>query len=129
MSKQNYLSPALQELELHIHIDRHQNIKKVRYMSIQGYYQRKGVVMLAWLALLICLISTSSIHHHEDGMHQLHACQLCALEDVTTHGATVSNHFILTVASDVFVSISMLPLITSHISHFMWDIRGSPVFS
>ncbi len=98
-------------------------------MSVQNCYQRKGMLVIAWLALFICLISTSSIHHHEDGLHQLHACQLCALEEVTTHGAVVSNHFIFAVASDVFVPISMLPLITSHIPHFMWDIRGSPVFS
>ncbi len=98
-------------------------------MSVQNCYQRKGMLVIAWLALFICLISTSSIHHHEDGLHQLHACQLCALEEITTHGAAASNHFIFAVDSNVFVPIGILPLIINQVSHLMWDIRGPPVFS
>jgi len=101
----------------------------MRSMSIQGYSQRKGTVMLAWLALIICLVSTSSIHHHESGIHLAHACQLCALEEVTTHGAAVSVSTIPVVEPSILTLVITPHQQTSGIHYFTRDIRGSPVFS
>jgi len=101
----------------------------MRFMSIQSGYQRKGMLMLAWLALLICLISTSTIHHHESGIHQVHACQLCALEELTAHGAAFSSSTIIVVELGILALNNILHRMTSSISYFTCDIRGSPVFS
>jgi len=104
-------------------------MKMMRSMSIQTGFQRKGMVMLAWLALLVCLVSASSIHHHDRGIHLAHACQMCALEELTTHGAAVSMG-ITPLAEPCLLTQDTTPHHLSADSHyFTRDIRGSPAFS
>jgi len=105
------------------------NMTTMGSMSIQDSYQRKTMLMLAWLGLFICLVSISSIHHHESGIHQQHACQLCALEELTTHGSAVSASGIPLVKVDIFALVSLVQHMINHAFYFTRDIRGSPVFS
>lgn len=47
--------------------------------------------MLSMLAVVACLFSIASIHHHESGFHALDdACISCDLEDVSSHGVVLS---------------------------------------
>jgi len=98
-------------------------------MSLQRLYQRKGLVMLSWLTLSICLISASSIHHHDSGIHLPHACQLCLLEKVTTHGSAVSTSITHVVEQAALPLADTMHPITSGVLYFTRDIRGSPLFS
>jgi len=98
-------------------------------MTVQRFNQRKGLAMFAWLGVLVYLVSASIIHHHQDGVHLLHVCQLCSIEDITSHGSAVS--------------FTVLPLMEQHIEdeelvlhslpiprrYAIIDIRGSPAIS
>ena len=98
-------------------------------MLKSNFYHRKGVVTLAWLALLVCLVSASMIHHHENGLHLAHACQLCVIEEITTHGAAVCVAVSSTIERGIFTADSMLLPITTGAFYFTRDIRGSPHLS
>jgi len=105
------------------------NVKMMRSMSIQKCHQRKSVVMLAWLALVMCLVSASSIHHHDRGIHLAHACQLCALEEVTTHGAAISVSVTPVAEPGIWMQVTAPDQHASGARYFTRDIRGSPLFS
>jgi len=82
--------------------------------------------MLAWLGLLVCLISASSVHHHKNGIHLLHACQLCSLEEITSHGASVVSSAIPVIEAEVIAQDDAVLPVESIASYYKTDIRGPP---
>ena len=98
-------------------------------MTVQQFNQRTGLSMFAWLALLICLISASTIHHHQDGVHLLHACQLCNLENITTHGSAVSLITLPVMGQNIETEDLVLHPRPIQRRYAIIDIRGSPAIS
>jgi len=98
-------------------------------MTVQRFNQRKGLAMFAWLGLLFCLVSASIIHHHQDGVHLLHACQLCNLEDITTHGSAVSLITLPLMGQNIESEDSVLYSLPIPRRYAIIDIRGSPAIS
>jgi len=82
--------------------------------------------MLAWLGLLICLVSASSVHHHEDGIHLFHVCQLCSLEEVTAHGAAIVVSAIPVIDNGVVERDEVLHSLDAITCYYKTDIRGPP---
>jgi len=101
----------------------------IRAMFMQGLNQRKGLVMFAWLGLLICLISASTIHHHKAGIHLAHACQLCSLEELTTHGSAVTLATLPVSGQHIEIQNTVLNPLLILFRYSSTDIRGSPIFS
>jgi len=99
----------------------------IRCMSIQRCHRRKSLVMLAWLGLMICIASASSVHHHEDGVHLLHACQLCSLEEITAHGASVEAGATATIDVKAFAKDNVIHSLESLSCDYKSSIRGPPV--
>jgi len=95
-------------------------------MSMQRCNQRKGLAMFAWLSLLVCLISASSIHNHENGIHLLNACQLCSLEEVTAHSASIVANAISVIETEVITQDDTVLTVVTIIGFYKTDIRGSP---
>jgi len=83
--------------------------------------------MLAWLGLLVCLVSASSIHHDEDGVHLLHACQLCSLEEITAHGASILSCVTPVIETGVIAPDDVVLTEESIVSYDKTDIRGPPL--
>jgi len=98
-------------------------------MSVQRFNQRQGLAMFAWLALLLCLISASTIHHHKDGVHLLHTCQLCSLEDITAHGSAVSLTALPVLGQTIETEDLVLHPLPIQNRFSIIDIRGSPATS
>ena len=82
------------------------------------------------LAIVGCLYSIASIHHHDDGIHALdNACISCDLEDITTHGGSVSaalQH--ATDLSHVVPTVSQSS-ITVALTRSATPIRAPPLYS
>jgi len=98
-------------------------------MFMQRLSRRHALIVMAWVALLICLASGSSIHHHKEGVHLLHACQLCSLENISSHGSAISVSSIPVVNQRAEVQAETLQQQLNLICYYTRDIRGSPVIS
>jgi hypothetical protein len=95
---------------------------------IQRFQDQKSLIMLAWLALLACLISTTIVHHHDGGIHAaLPACQLCALETISSHNSFAPSA--VNIATPALYSNehrdAFVPRFLSYRCTLI-DIRGSP---
>jgi len=98
-------------------------------MFMQRLSRRHAFTVLAWLALLICLVSVSSVHHHKDGVHLLHACQLCSLEDITSHGSAVSLTVLPVMGQNIETEDLVLHPRPLQNRFSIINIRGSPATS
>jgi len=83
--------------------------------------------MLAWLGLLVCLVSASSIHHDEDGVHLLHACQLCNLEEITAHGGSILSSVPAVIETALIAPDDVVRTEAFIVSYDKTDIRGPPL--
>jgi len=99
-------------------------------MMIQRLRRRRLPALLAWVGLFICLVSASSIHHHQHGVHLLNtSCMLCSLEKVTAHGFTVDSSPMPNYTQQSAIPVSALQ--ARQILHLalVTHIRGSPLHS
>jgi len=98
-------------------------------MMIQRLSRRRLPALLAWAGLFICLVSASSVHHHQHGVHLLKVCQLCSLENVTAHGSAVHLSAMPSLARQIVIPVAALrPLQILNLA-VITHIRGSPALS
>ncbi len=83
---------------------------------------------LAWLAIAIFLFAGASIHSHAAGLHTTHACNLCALEDLSAQGATPTTTLIPIEFIQLSSPARMVRHIVNTLSLVAILIRAPPLF-
>ena len=86
--------------------------------------------MLSMLAIVVCLWSVATLHSHDAGLHALDsACISCDLEDITSHGATVT--VAVAAAPGLSYIEQVIPPVTAYLAaaRIAAPIRAPPVFS